>query len=318
MTIPAPQSKKSTGILGAVMGQPYLLLALAPLFWGGNVVAGKMAVGEISPQILLTGRWLGATLILLSIALPHVKRDWPKLRGSLWILGFYGIIGFASFNVLMYGAAHLTSAVNISIEQGSIPVFVMAANFLFFRVRARPLQILGLFLTLIGIIWVATHGDPARILSLDINMGDGMVLIACILYAAYSLTLRYRPDIHWLSFLFVTAASALLTSIIFQVIGGGGVDATLASLQTTTLKGWLIVIYVMTFPSILAQLFYARGLEMIGPNRASIFINLLPVMGTVLSVVIIGETFEMYHLIASVLVLVGIMLSEYAARMRPS
>mgnify|MGYP000663411307 CR=1 FL=1 len=296
------------------LSHPYLLLILAPLFWGGNIVAGKMAVGEISPFLLILFRWTGAVLLLTLIALPHVRRDWEKIKPGLPMLALYGVLGFASFNMLMYGAAHYTAAVNASIEQAAIPVFVLIANFLIFRVAARPMQIVGLVLTVIGVMWVATHGELRRLVDLDVNIGDGMVVLACLLYAGYSLTLKYRPDIHWLSFMFVTAASAFVTSMIFQLLIGGGLPQLVADIPDVTAIGWVCVLYVMLFPSIIAQLCYARGVSIVGPNRASIFINLLPVFGTILSVIILREGFELYHLVASVLVIAGIVLAEYAVR----
>ncbi len=297
-----------------ILGQPYLLLILAPVFWGGNITAGKMAVDQVDPNVFVIARWTGAILILLPIAWPHVRRDWPRLRPALPLLFMFGALGFAGFNLLMYNAALFTSAVNASMEQASIPVFVLLGNFLLFAVRPKLLQVLGLVLTIIGVIWVATHGDPSRILSLNVNIGDAMVLLACIFYATYSLTLRVKPPVHWLSFLFVTAASALITAVLYQFIVAGGLARFFELLPQITLKGWLLIVYVMTFPSILAQLFYARGVEIIGPNRASIFINLLPVFGTILSVLLIGEKFEAYHAIASILVISGIAMAEYSVR----
>jgi len=296
----------------SLRSHPYLLLVLAPLFWGGNIVAGKLAVDHIDPYLLLVGRWLGATLIVLTIGIPHIRRDWSKIRPALPILSLYGILGFATFNILMYKSAYFTAGVNASIEQAAIPVVVLLANFMVFRVRAKLLQVIGLLLTVAGVIWVATHGEPQRILALDVNIGDGMVLIACILYAAYSLTLKYRPDIHWLSFILVTATAALVTSLVFVLAIGGGFEKLITEIPQTTLLGWGCVLYVMIFPSIVAQLCYARGVELVGPNRASIFINLLPVFGTILSVLILGESFETYHVVASALVVAGIMLAEYA------
>lgn len=304
--------------LADALSHPYLLLILAPLFWGGNIVAGKLAVGEISPFLLILFRWTGAVLLLTFVALPHVRRDWARIRPSLGMLALYGILGFASFNMLMYGAAHYTAAVNASIEQAAIPVFVLIANFVIFRVAARPMQVVGLVLTIIGVMWVATHGDLNRLFALDINIGDGMVVLACLLYAGYSLTLKYKPDIHWLSFIFVTAGAAFMASIVFQLLIGGGVDQLIADIPEVTPIGWICVLYVMLFPSIIAQLFYARGVAMVGPNRASIFINLLPVFGTILSVIILREEFELYHLVASALVIAGIVLAEYAVRVSPA
>ncbi len=293
--------------------QPYLLLVLAPFLWGGNLVAGKLAVGQVDAELLLLGRWFGASLILLIIANKYVKRDWHIIKPHLAILILYGILGFAAFNLLMYNSAYFTSGINMSIEQASIPVFVLLGNFIIFRVRVRLLQIIGLILTILGVMFVASAGDLAKLLTLEINIGDAMVLLACLLYAGYSLTLRYRPNIHWFSFMLVTSLAALFASFIYYLLFAGGVENIISEIPKTTMLGFATIIYVMIFPSILAQIFYARGVELIGANRASIFINLLPIFGTILAIIILGEKFEPYHLYASILVILGIILAEYAA-----
>jgi len=297
-----------------LFARPYLLLVMAPLFWGGNIVAGKLAVGQLDPFMLVVGRWAGAILIIVPLAWPHLRRDWPKIKPALPLLAVFGAFGFTGFNVLLYNSSLFTSAINASIEQASIPVLVLVGNFVIFSVRPKLLQVFGLALTIAGVVFVATRGDPARILVLDINIGDAMVLLACFFYASYSLALRFRPDIHWLSFLAVSAFFALITAVLVQMVVGGGAARFVALLPQITGRGWLIILYVMSFPSILAQLFYARGVEIVGANRASIFINLLPVFGTLLSVAIVGEAFRVYHVVASVLVVSGIVLSEYSAR----
>ena len=312
-----PVQGGGNGPLRALISQPYLLLVLAPTFWGGNMVASRLAVGQVDPYLFLLFRWVGAVLLLVPFVLPQVRRDWRAISGSIWWLGFYGALGFAGFNMLVYGAAHFTAAVNISIEQAMIPVLVFAGSFIAFRVRARSLQLIGLLLTVIGVILVATHGEPARILNLDVNIGDGMVLGACLLYALYSLTLRYRPAIHWLSFMFMTSVAALLASLVFLFAFGGGLNTLVSGLPEITAIGWACIAYVMLFPSIVAQLCYAQGLSIVGPNRASIFINLLPITGTVLSVIVLGESLQPFHLIAAALVITGIGFAEYAIRARP-
>jgi drug/metabolite transporter (DMT)-like permease len=246
-----------------------------------------------------------------------VVRDWEKLKSGLPLLALFGAIGFTGFNILMYNSSLYTSAVNGSMEQASIPVFVLIGNLVLFGVRPKLLQVLGLTLTIVGVIWVATGGQPSRLVTLDINIGDAMVLLACVFYAAYSLALRFKPQTHWLSFLVVSAFFALITAIFTQLVIGGGLERFLDLLPQVTPKGWLIILYVMSFPSILAQLFYARGVELIGANRASIFINLLPVFGTILSVLLVGETFQTFHLIASILVISGIVLAEFGIKKTP-
>ena len=301
------------GFFAALLAHPYVLLTLAPLFWGGNMVAAKLAVGVIAPFVLLTARFACAFLMVLPFALPHMRRDWAALRRGMGWLFLYGAIGFAAFNACLYAAANYTTAINSSIEQASIPVFVLIANFLFFGVRGKPLQILGVIVTIIGVMLVATHGDIATIAKFSFNAGDLLVLLACVIYAAYALTLKYRPPVHWLSFLGASMIGAVIGAVFFLFVFGGG-PQTLSALGSTSIEGWAIIIYVAFFPSLLSQLFFAQGLVMIGPNRASLFNNLIPVFGTILSVLILRESLEPYHLIAAVIVIAGIAMAEYAAR----
>lgn len=317
MSAPAPRNGQPQSWLAIFTSQPYLLLTLAPMLWAGNFVIGQLAVGHIDASVLVVGRWAGASAILLTFALPHLKRDWPKIRPRLGMFAVYGALGFTTFNALIYYGSHLTSATNISIEQAGIPIFVMIGNFLVFRVKASWLQVVGLVLTILGVVWVATHGAPQRILFLDLNIGDAMVILAALAYAIYSLVLRYKPDVHWLSFILVAALFALLTALIFQMLFGGGYGKFFAEIPQITTQGWLCVLYVMLFPSIIAQLCFARGVELVGPNRAAIFVNLLPIFGTIMSIVLLGEQFFTYHLIALILVFIGIFLSEYSVRRAP-
>lgn len=308
-----PQAHLSRGLFSAVLDRPYVMVTFAPLFWGGNMVAGKLAVGQIDPYTLIVLRWAGALLAILPFGIRPLKRDWPQIRRAWPILALYGALGYAGFNVLMYVAAYFTSAVNSSIEQALIPVLVMLANFLVFGVRARLVQVIGVFVTIFGVVITATHGDFSRIVTLSVNFGDGLVLVACIAYAVHSLALRFRPPIHWMSFLVATFFFALLAGLIVQVLVGG-FSALGTGIAGITPLGWGIVVFVATFPSILSQLFYARGVELIGANRASLFINLIPVFGTLLSVALLGEAIEPYHLATAILVLAGIVLAEWSAR----
>lgn len=301
-------------LFSALMHRPYLVLVLTTLFWGGNVVAGKLAVGHIDPHALMILRWSGALLAVLPFAMTPLKRDWPAIKGNWPLLLFYGAIGYATFNVLVYMAAYLTSGVNIAIEQVAVNVFVMLLNFAVFRTHVRALQLLGVLLTILGVAVTATHGDLGRILTLDVNLGDALVLFACFAYAVYSLTLRYRPVTNWLSFLVVTFVGAIIASFLFQFLIGGGPAALPNAFQAITWQGWLIALYTVFFPSVISQMLYVRGVELIGPNRASLFINLIPFFGTVGSVIVLGERLENSHLIAAALIVIGIVLAEWSAR----
>lgn len=298
----------------AIMDRPYLLLVLTPLFWGGNTVAGKLAVGEVDPYVLIVGRWFGALLVILPFAVRTLGPDWPVIRRRWPLLALYGGVGFATFNALMYVAAHHTSAVNASIEQSLIPVLVMIGNFIVFRVRARLLQVTGVVLTMLGVSITATNGDPMRLVSMQVNIGDAMVLVACLAYTVHSLALRFRPPIAWPSFLAVTFSFAAIAGLVGQALFDGGTATLPARVAATTPLGWGIVLFAAFFPSIVSQFFYARGVELVGPNRASLFINLIPVFGTLLSVVILFEPIHPFHVLTALIVVVGIVLAEYSAR----
>ena len=154
-----PPGPHQNGRFQGLLSQPYLILALTTLFWGGNVVAGKAAVGNVDPYTLITLRWAGAFLAILPFAIGPLRRDWPALRQNWWLYLFYGAVGFTTFNVLVYVAAYFTSGVNNALDQVAINIFVMLGNFVLFRTRVRALQIVGVLITIVGVAVTATHGD---------------------------------------------------------------------------------------------------------------------------------------------------------------
>lgn len=291
-----------------IVGNAYILLITAPLLWGGNAVAGRLAIADWQPFTLTSFRWLCAAIILFPFAIGPLKRDWLVIKQNLVVLFVLGAFGMAAFNLLMYLALNYTTAINVSIEQASMPIMIMLANFIILSQRVRWLQIVGLVLTLFGVLVTTTAGDPGRFLSEGLNRGDALMLIASVFYAAYTVGLRWRPDIHWLSFMWVIAVSAFVMTVPFA-----GWELSTREFVKPGWKGWLVISYVIIFPTIVSQLCWARGVELVGSNRAGLFINLVPIFGLVLAVLIIGEKFEWYHMMGLLLVLGGIGISERAA-----
>ncbi|MBZ7923161.1 DMT family transporter [Ensifer adhaerens] len=283
----------------------YFYLCITALFWGGNSVAGKMAVGHVSPMMLTTLRWVFALIVILVLMTPQIRRDWDKIRQHWLQLLAYGAIGFTTFNALLYSALKYTSAINAVILQAGIPMLIFLFNFVLFRTRASIAQVIGFTVTLIGVLVTAAHGDISSLLTLEFNFGDALMIVACVVYAGYTVALRYKPTMHWQSFIAAPAFGALLSALplLFWEIGSGT-----AVVPDTT--GWVIVLYAAIFPSLMSQVLYVRGVEMIGANRAGLFINAIPVFGTLLSVMLIGETFHLFHLVALLLVLGGIAVAE--------
>ena len=283
----------------------YLLLLGTTWCWGLNAIFSKLAVGEISPMQLVTFRWLGVVILLVIFARRHIIRDWPILRRHLPFLCLMGSCGFTAFNALFYAAGHHTSAINIGILQGSIPVYVLLGSWLIWRHRITALQSLGFLITMLGVVIVASGGDWNALQSLTVNRGDLFMLIACFLYAAYSIGLSRKPNVSALGLFAVMATVAWLVSI--PVVA---VETYHQGWQTPSPTGWTIALLTALLPSLVAQTFFIKGVAMIGPGRASIFVNLVPVLASIMAVVILHESFEIHHGISLMLVLGGIALSE--------
>ena len=289
-------------------GQAWLLLTLTTLLWAGNSVAGRAIAGQMSPMVVVSLRWLVVCAVLGGL----LRRQLPAAVAALlprWrYVALMGALGFTGFNTLFYVAAYHTSAVNMSLLQAAIPVFVLAGAALLGG-RIGALQICGLLATMAGVAVVSTGGEPGNILSVAFGGGDLLLLLACLVYAGYTLGLRARPAVPPLAFFAAMALAAFLSSLPLLLA-----EAMAGQAYWPTLKGWLILIYIAFGPSMLAQIFYMRGVEIIGAGRAGLYANLVPVFGAVLAVALLGEAFRPFHAVALALGLSGFWLSEQAPR----
>ena len=297
------------GILRSAWANPILLLVLTTLIWAGHSVVARMAAGEIGPMTLTCLRWALALAPILASARPSLRRDWPALRAHWPYLLAMGALGYTGFNALFYLAAHRTSALNLSIIQGAVPALVLIGARTFLGVRFTALQALGAIVTMTGVAAIAAQGQLSRLLALAFNSGDAMMLVAVVLYAGYTVALRERPKVSGLSLLAGMAVAAFVTSVplmIWEIATGGFIWPTVGGLLT--------LVYVALGPAFASQMFYMRGIELIGPGRAGVFVNLVPVFGAIMAVVLLGEPFAAYHVVALVLVVGGIAIAQMGAR----
>lgn len=281
--------------------QPVFLMTLTTLFWAGNTVAGKTAVGHISPGLLTFSRWGLLSLILAFIYGKQMSAVWPELQSRWMYVAAMGALGLAAFNLLFYISAHHTTAVNIGILQGSIPIIVLIGAFFIYRTRITALQVLGATVGLIGVVTVALRGVPSQLADLRLNEGDILMASACIFYAGYTLGLKNRPKISGIVLFtyFAIAGSLLSAPVAFLEWWSGSIiwpDGT----------GWLVIVYVTIFPSFLSQIFFLRSVDLIGPGRSGVYVNLTPIFAALLAVVLLSEIFQLYHTIALALVVLGL------------
>ncbi|SMF03489.1 Permease of the drug/metabolite transporter (DMT) superfamily [Xaviernesmea oryzae] len=284
----------------------YLSLVIATLAWGGNAVAGKLAVGHVSPMMLTFCRWFVAVAIIFAISMPQIRKDWPVVKKNLPILTFLGIMGYVFFNAAIYTAVNYTTAINVTVEQVLIPMLIFVMNFALFRMKVSWAQVLGFTLTFVGGLITAVHGDLNTLMTLTVNIGDAIMMIAIVSYAVYTVALRWRPPINWRTLMAVPALVAMIFSAPL-VLWEYSADRLIWPDAT----GWMVVLYTAVFASLVAQVLYIVGVEKIGPNRAGLFINLIPVFGTLLSVTLVGEALQSFHIVALALALGGIAIAEW-------
>jgi drug/metabolite transporter (DMT)-like permease len=290
---------------------PYLLLTLTPLFWSCNWIVGRAIHDDVPPMGLTFFRWLLAVAILAPFALPHVRRDWPTLRAHWRTLAALGAIGIGSHNALAYLGLNFTSATNGVILNSFIPVMIIAMAWTFFGERLSRMQLAGVLVSLGGVLAILSRGSLAALLAFRLNAGDLFVILSMAMWSTYTVWLRRRPPgLHMLSFLFVLAVVGDLVVLPFW-LGEMALGRFIVWSPTTLVA----LLFVAIFPSVLAYIFWNRGVELVGPQVAGLFVHLMPVFGAILAWLFLDERIEVYHVAGIVLILAGIAITSRRRRL---
>jgi len=307
MNIPAPAPPAPDPVRW-LNNQPYLLLSLTSLFWAGNIVLARYVAGHVPPMTLSCVRWIGAFLMLMPFAWPHLKQDWSALRARLPLMVGLSATGFAFNNAISYWALQYTEALNALLIQSSGPLFVALWSLLLFGMRLSLAQFTGIMISLAGVLTILLRGDLAALVNIQFNRGDVMFAGAVLSFGLYSALITRRPRIHPLSLICFTIGCGALLLLPFSVWEfWNGVRLQPDALTLAT------VVYVMIFPSTLAYLFFNRGIALIGPNRASPFLHLVPVFGSAMAILLLGEQPRLFHLTGYLLVLAGVVIASRPA-----
>jgi len=299
-----PAESPSHAPLRWLNSQPYLLLSLTSLFWAGNIVLGRYVAGHVPPMTLSCVRWIGAYLMLWPFARAHLKHDWPALRRQLPLMVVLSATGFAINNALSYWALQYTQALNALLIQSSGPLFVALWSLLF-GIRLTWAQLAGITISLMGVLTIILRGDFGALAGIDFNKGDVMFAGALLSFGLYSALMPRRPVAHPLSLIAFTTgcgAALLFPFSIWELSTGVALNYDLLTLTT--------LVYVVIFPSTLAYLFFNRGIALIGPNRAAPFFHLVPVFGSAMAILLLGEQPRLFHLVGYALVLAGVVIAS--------
>ena len=303
---------KSQILSRAYSSAPFLLF-LATLGWGSNTIASRLAVGEVSPMLLIFFRWGFVVVILLSLYWRQMIDEWPIIRPRLKWLLIMGGCGLSLFNAFFYIAAHSTTAVNLGIIQSTMPGMILLGSFMFFGDRINRLQFSGLLLTLLGVGVIVTQGSFEQLMQLTFNHGDLLMIFACSFYAMYTVGLKSRPKISGMVMLAYFSVAAFLMTIPLMIF-----ESFIYGTVMPGVKGFAIVFYIAMVPSFLSQIFFMRGVDLIGPGSAGLYANLVPIFSAIMAVLLLSEEFALFHLAAMLLVFGGIGLFEYQSRRKVS
>ena len=285
----------------------YLLLVLATLFWSGNFIVGKFAtLFQLPPLTLNVFRWISVWLILMPFTYKEIYNNLPIIKKNWLVISFMGVITISTFNSVVYFALNYTQVINAVLVLAAIPAATIIFSALMKIERTNIFQLFGLFLSIIGIGSIISNGDIQKILSLSFNKGDLWMLVCVFTWALYSTLLKknkFKFSQFSLIQLMVSVGVLFLIPQFFyeQSIG----------LEVNFNKAFfLILFYVVIFPAIAAYYCWQKGVQIIGPNRASMFIQLMPLFSAVMAIIIFNEKFELYHFVGATFIVSGIYLSN--------
>jgi len=287
----------------------YLMLATAGLCWSGTHVVARAMAGHVPPIGAALVRWAVPSVLLLAVAWPYLKRDWPLIKRHWPVLVLLGIPGGIIFSALQHTGMIYTTVMNASIMNSMSPVLIVAAGALVFRDRIGIAQVIGVAISLAGVMVVVTRGNFEVLAGLKFNKGDLILLANQMAWAVYSACIRLRPPIHWLSFLYIICLLSTVGLIpVYYIEHASGF-----TIQPTVMTAWALL-YMAIFPGMVAFACWNMGVEAIGANRAGVFMHLIPIYSTTLAYFLLGEQLQAYHAVGFVTILTGVAIAARLPR----
>jgi drug/metabolite transporter (DMT)-like permease len=282
----------------------FLLLPLTCAAWAGNHIVARAVAGQVPPAGLGVLRWIVVALAVLPVALPHLRADWPRIRRSPGVMALLAITGGGIFGTLQFVALQYTTALNMGVVGSVAPAFIVAASWLLFRDRLSALRLVGVLVSLAGVLAIVTRLDLDRLAGVSLNGGDLIIVANMALFAVYSACLRLRPGIHPATFMLAIAVVSALGNLPFA-LGEHAYGYALRATWPTAMA----VLYTAFVTTILAYVAWNRAVDIVGAPRASAFLHTIPLFGAFLATTLLGERIETYHVLGFALILGGVTLA---------
>ena len=278
----------------------WALLVICNLFWAGNYVFGKYVIAQMTPLWITFARWTLALFFLFPIAHFIEKPEWNKAKNEWFSLICLGLLGVIGYNLVLYSALEYTTATNAALVSALNPCVIVIFSIVLYRESISLLQVLGFSLSLIGALVVLSNGDMERLLQVQFNRGDLLMVAAVIMWTLYSLVAK-RMATPPITATAISTAFAVLLMAPFAF--SQGID--MAQIGSLAITG---IIYMVVFPSICSFVFWNIAVQKIGVSKAGIFLNLIPVFTAMISG-ILGERVTGSQGIGGLLVFLGVYLT---------
>ncbi|GMQ48317.1 DMT family transporter [Vibrio sp. 10N] len=280
----------------------YLLPFFTVLIWGGNAIVNKMSASAIEPSAMSFYRWALAILVMTPFCLPKVKRYWPEIRKNSAKLAFLALLGMVLNQSLGYYAAATTTASNMALITSLVPLLAVFISVPLLGKRISKLSIVGGVISLSGLAFMLGQGEVSFFLHQDISQGDGLMVLAAIVYATYCVLLK-RWKMQLSSWMLIYTQGVFAVIMLFPLL--------LSSEQIMPSSAALpLIAYAGLLGSLVAPLLWVKAIDLIGADGSAMFMNLLPVIAVALAAILLGESITQFHLIGGLMVISGVILSQ--------
>lgn len=281
---------------------PILALVCAALFWSGNFIIGRALRDAIAPVTLNYWRWVIALVVLMPFSIVQLWQSRMSLFSAWKTIAGLGMTGIAGFHICVYLALIDTIAINALIILSTAPVVIVLSSWCVFKESITHSQGLGMFISLVGTIVLIAHGKFQKLLQLEINKGDIWMLSAVPIWSVYCLLMKRRPaELSDVALLTSSVIAGLVFMTPIYLLGPSKDNAITAN--ATNIFG---ILYIGIFASVLAFFFWNYGVLKIGPNKAGMYLHLMPFFGSILSILFLDEVLAPFHFFGAVLVFTGI------------
>ncbi len=287
----------------------YIFLMLAVLFWSGNFVFGRFVSSSIDATELSFFRWALVLVLLSPYILLRYKKIFKVFKTKYLILVLLGALGISGFNTFLYYGLKTTTATNALLINSSTPIFIIILSSIIFKTAISKIQFLGILLSTCGVIYLVLKGNVFFLSNLKFTSGDLWIILASSTWALYCVLLKYKPkELNPLEFFSLTTIIGVLFLTILYIYQGYSIWNIEFLNDTDVLYS---LMYMVIFPSILSFYFWNISTIEIGANKAGQFTHLMPIFGSIIAYIFIGEKLEFYHFIGILLIFIGIYLSLF-------